>query len=756
MKGALNTLLTLILACSVECILHFSNHSHLSSVFGWGNEPQQAEWLFGLTAKLNATDYFTDYTVCTTTSNRLFHCLKYVNKYFREYARIWGPPPSDPLEPVYPRKSKDCTYTLNHEGSHSNQISAAYKFTIKQSDCALGADIQGGAVFEAFGIDGDVLGSCSVDDLFDNTYNVQCRFLKMDSGKRHGKKDSKSDGCMLLTVVLMYEHYDGLSEVLLDWSHLYPPLRYVLADNLQFCLDSGRGTGAASVSASKDSPKLSTAWPGVPESVTWHTGVWVNKRTSSKSSKGSKISDNSDATVYYQQAFSTPGLLVTNATAWTNFQYEHIPSSATSAYLHKVFANTTAKFPKQDNPAHVTIPRTNSQLPHYLADRYTFEAMVFTGTEEGIRRHLDRPHASNAERVRACRNRGFASALCEESHSAEHTRPADPSTVPADHHQCLTAPATVAASYQEAHYLRNFTSDLFHRFMTNYIPATNTTAARLSMVPVSGPPREELVGKPNMLYHFVGASHMRYNFDAVTEYFLGPQVLEDVPRKHDDLQIVNMRYNFIANARHQSAFLTDLCERLQNDTRSGNYSISSSNHTLIFQTGAWDLSSGSLRRLIKDPNVGLRLLKVFEGMITGALPCGHLKHIVWMTSLPHPVCYDDANTGCAANRSYRLNAAISAGNDFYLRYLLKIIQDAAAAGSSAIRVSVIDTYNIVRPRLIFNEDNEVNCLNHYSCRVSAPASSRYAEGRANVMLHTPGGAAVVKSIINALALDSYF
>jgi hypothetical protein len=69
---------------------------------------------------------------------------------------------------------------------------------------------------------------------------------------------------------------------------------------------------------------------------------------------------------------------------------------------------------------------------------------------------------------------------------------------------------------------------------------------------------------------------------------------------------------------------------------------------------------------------------------------------------------------------------------------------------------VIDTYNIVRPRLIFNEDNEVNCLNHYSCRVSAPASSRYAEGRANVMLHTPGGAAVVKSIINALALDSYF
>jgi hypothetical protein len=749
MKAAWSALLNAVLLQSVVSILHFSNHSSLGAAFGWGNEYAQANRLFGQTPKLNATDYFTDYSVCTSTSNRLFRCLTYVNKYFREFSRIWGPPPHDPDSLSYPRKSRDCAYKLNYDHSISDQFTTIYEFTITQSNCALGSAIQGGAVLEAYGINGDVLGSCSVEDHFDSTYAVQCRFLKVNPNKLHDKRDSKSDGCMLLTVVLMYEHFDGLSEVLLDWSHHYPPLRYVLADNAQFCVSDEIAVDPASHT---DALKRSTEWPEIPESVTWHAGVWLNKHASKSS--------NNDQTLHYQRAFSTPELLATNATAWTNFKYDHLPSSGTSAYLHKVFANTTAKFPKQDGLVNATIPRTNSQLPHYLADRYVFEPIVYTAAgQAGL--SVDRDHhAPRAEKVRACKRRGFDSALCERNLAVVHAQGNDSSAAAVtEQHHSRSSPALVTASMDEVQYLRNFTSGLFHGFMTTYIAATNTTAAKLILVPVSLPPMtvKELAGQANMLYHFVGASHMRYNFDAVTEYFLGQKVLENVPRKHDSLQIVNMRYNFIANAQHQSAFLTELCGRLQDDTLSSNYSVRSSNHTLIFQTGAWDLSSGSLRRFLKDPNVGLRLLKVFEGIFTGTLPCGNLKHIVWLTSLPHPVCYDDANVQCEGNRSYRLNAAIAAGNDFYLRYLLRVIREATAAGlTSAPRVSVIDTFSIIRPRLIFNEDNEVNCLNHYSCRVSAPASSRYAEGHANVMLHTPGGAAVVKSIINALALDSYF
>jgi hypothetical protein len=273
-----------------------------------------------------------------------------------------------------------------------------------------------------------------------------------------------------------------------------------------------------------------------------------------------------------------------------------------------------------------------------------------------------------------------------------------------------------------------------------------------SLAPADPTPQRSTLHRRNVAYHFVGSSHMRYMFDAVSEYVFGLEVLRDVPRKHDLLVLGNLDYNFVEYARGLSEHLAWQCAILQNQTSSADPIIRDRRHALILQTGAWDLSISAVRRILLDPVAGKHLMDVVEGIMTRSLRCGRLEQIVWLTATPHQVCSDDKVIDCNARRSFRFNSAIAALNTFYREHLFRIAEDERSRRPGHPRLAIVDSFNIIRPRLAFNEDSEVACLNHYTCRSNSPIHRTYGDRYDSILVQTPGGTAAVKSVLNALSI----
>lgn len=591
---------------------------------------------------------------------------------------------------------------------------------------------------------------------------------------------------------------------MLDWSHLYPPTRRIISDNVQYC---------AETRIYPNPIKSNNKVTNLPASVTWYSGVWERRERKSgipapQTTKTNKV----DITVESVNATRAFHLLPFHSTAQANFFYEYVPASLTATYVHNLWSNTTAMLPIQRNSSHVTIPRTVLMPPSALAEQYVFTPIMYTAETDAIRMRLKQPPQKEIFSTELCLHKNYDAALCNNLRAMYSTkRPSSNSRKS----KKSTATAVHNMMIDDFYILRNFTCDLFHTSMSNRTVINGTSAVRIVshhrpagniLLPTSASSSQRLraisdrqqryknspvqqehqeqpeseqeqSAVPNMMYHFIGASHMRYNFDAVSEYHYGTQVLDNVPRKHDALQITNMRYNFIANARHQSGFLTQLCSQLEQDRKSANFSVRSSNHTFIFQTGAWDLAA-PLRRAMQDSGSAPQLLDVFRRIFTGTMPCGRLRHVLWLTSVPHPLCYNDKNVECDGSRSYRTNTAIAALNQFYLDGLFDIVNTlpshkagdggsggagggvASSAGSGVgaaarIILSVIDAFGIIKPRLMFSENNEINCLNHFTCRVSFLLPEQlYGETATSALLQTPGGAALVKSILLALSLSN--
>ena len=152
---------------------------------------------------------------------------------------------------------------------------------------------------------------------------------------------------------------------------------------------------------------------------------------------------------------------------------------------------------------------------------------------------------------------------------------------------------------------------------------------------------------------------------------------------------------------------------------------------------SWDLTYLSLRRVIRSP-VGIlnQLIKVVGQIINGTIPCGGLKHFVWLTAVPHPPCYTDSI--CLEKRGFRNNYNFAAYNEILIHQLLLL------PTVSHIKFTIIDSYNIVNQRLIFNEQFEAICGQHFLCRVLE------SNGNISVVI-TPGGDAVVETLLIALS-----
>ena len=233
-------------------------------------------------------------------------------------------------------------------------------------------------------------------------------------------------------------------------------------------------------------------------------------------------------------------------------------------------------------------------------------------------------------------------------------------------------------------------------------------------------------------FQFLGASHMRFFYDSTLMYVFGDDVLNGQSTHHSDFTMRNFAGHTNVHspdsifADDQSDFLINYCHGLSSDT--------SHNHTFVFQTGAWDLSIYSLRRLVRSTNSAQRLTNTVKSILEGTLACPNLKHLVWLTAIPHPVCYSDVEIQCNGGRNHRTTDNIAALNTFYMNGFL------SSKIRPGIQLSIVDVYSIIKPRLALNELVDAVGTHYLSRRA----------GSESTLVHTIGADAVLEALLRAL------
>ena len=602
-------------------------HSNFSFSMGYyGNEYYQAVRYFSTssspTSKFNESDYFYDVNSCLFDKKPRL-CSKLVNKWYRDKGRIWKPPQISSVSEYHGLRQLDCQYNIQFLGltNTSQPNSVSYVFEIIQSQCRTTSTVPlGGSTFEIFGVGTGALTACSYFDLSNNKYEVLCRI----PGVR------QDEVCFNLTVILVYEHFDGFSESLHEWSAAYLPLRRLIEDNRQYCATKMQLLSNQSWSA-KSTDAFSYSFVSVVP-FQWFSGYWLAESRPSVVEKKS---------LYHS-------LQKTIETAWS-FRFR---------------TNITVDYQRLPRFSHIqsTIPivAASSALSNSVAQKFVFHPYVI------------KQHTSSSNPVHLS-------------------------------HDWLTIPETPSSSLQDRVIL------------------------------------------------FIGASHMRYNFDLLIQHFFNGSYLKNVNRKHDHLIVSNWRFDFIGNAKDMSQFLLrNVCS--QHFVKDFKYKTEREvKYSIVLQTGAWDLSVAPLRNLINNPvyGGGKQLSDVLGSILSKATTCPGLEQILWLTSVPYPMCYNPHEADCGKHRNYRTNSAIAAANEFFLQALLK-----KSSPTSWVNFSIIDAYSIIKPRLLLNEDSEVLCLSHYICRVYESSYSvmgkESIDGSGVITLLTQAGVAVVQSIIQAL------
>jgi len=272
----------------------------------------------------------------------------------------------------------------------------------------------------------------------------------------------------------------------------------------------------------------------------------------------------------------------------------------------------------------------------------------------------------------------------------------------------------------------------------------------------------------NMTYIFIGSSHMRYLFDSVVEFVYDTDAIKSFDRHHTHASFANMRHYLSQTTEELSHHIKQLCG-LPHEF-DPNYEkweilpeVKNTTFTLIIQTGAWDLGMHELRHMIRYDKRGPLLVKTLRGILTRDIPCDLLKHVVFVTSVPHPLCFDDGDDDgkksskyerCVTHRGHRVSGQISASIQYFIKSILSFQNEIQ------IKLSIIDAYSIIMPRILLNDDNEVACLNHFICRVSSSYNINKVQdfglspSTVSVAIvktiFSPGGSAILRSILAAI------
>ncbi len=232
-----------------------------------------------------------------------------------------------------------------------------------------------------------------------------------------------------------------------------------------------------------------------------------------------------------------------------------------------------------------------------------------------------------------------------------------------------------------------------------------------------------------MQFYFIGSSHMRYNFDALLTLlydFLGDVLTGHPERKYEEMKVDNFEFRAAVAAVEVTRILEAQCSLLRKAPQ---------NKTIIIQTGTHDLARASPHVTISAKYQGPALVGTLERIFNGSTECPGLSKIVWMTIVPYPLCTDDTVDGpadCKGTAGFRNNPSIAAVNQFYLNNLMRV------SANSHIKLSVVDAYAIIKPRLLLSEDAEAVCKNHFLCRLDSLS-----------ILTTKGGMATLLEMVKA-------
>jgi hypothetical protein len=226
---------------------------------------------------------------------------------------------------------------------------------------------------------------------------------------------------------------------------------------------------------------------------------------------------------------------------------------------------------------------------------------------------------------------------------------------------------------------------------------------------------------------FLGASHCRYLFMGTLHMIFGSQAIVNMQRKANVATFANYYFEF---SQHADVLVTRTKEICQHK----NFQEG----TLVLSTGDWDLITG-ISRVLRVPRFAPALIAYLQDLLENKFPCPNVHHVVFVTGMPYPVCTDNNNVTCATERRYRTNSAIAALNDYYLQGLIRVKVHPSK------KLSIVDAFSIVAPRMLMNGNFDVSCGNHFNCAVGDE------HGAETQMIYGPSGTAVLQAVLHALS-----
>eukprot|EP01041_Mallomonas_annulata_P008943 gene8943-18502_t len=704
-----------ILQCSKKISPTIAPYSELDD---GGDVSSSNIYMHESNSRFDETNYIIRSMYCNLLSQEhTIKCLSKWNKITGSISRLWLPKLYNNKK--FRRDPSDCQYDWIYDGWDHSTNFILYSFTVHQHSCHTNVSLLGGSSFDIFAYSTLSTVGCTYTDTRNNIYQVQCQLpclshkcieeLQLHTDRRNNDNGNGND-CVHVTALLSHEHYDSFAEISLMTEE--PQLRVVLQDNQTYCMATSASTKSTKTKTStlreiesgnhqqQLQPRLVhtsplPSWGSLlPPGVPVYSGIWVTN---------DMFNIHKQPQQHQQQHRSTQVGHVTKNHYTTNGNNNNqmeilIIDPSVSVYTLKRSENLTA----------YDLHKTQSRLVSYTLDSDIFLSNI-TRTPPLISM--------------------------------------TPSSVLSDRYNFLPL----------VHFKTDNINDININSEQNYNSSHNNNNSNNNIISHilngfnNSMSNDTTIKKRRFL--FIGSSHMRYNFDGVIDFLFGSDVIRNIPRKHIDLIVRKLfRYDWTVLSSHLSDNLKNFCQ-LNISSDDG----TDTTQTVFVQTGHWDLRYNGLRYITHNhtESPGYKLLQLFDDIFTGTLPCPSISHIVWMTTVPHPMCFshkDDSE--CHQSRGQRYNANIRALNEFFLKGILSSYANATSTSTSSttstftttdnkeanhIRLSVIDAYSIIYPRIIYDENNEIINLNHYSSRNDGQRP-----------MYTPGGAAVLQSMLSVI------
>jgi hypothetical protein len=662
--------------------------------------------------------YHADLNSCGWPMSVFTQCRDRVTRQHIPAATLWTPKrlsDNDPAmenEPRNRRHLPDCEYAFTLSGAavvttelkkptdiFNLMTFVDFTFHVTQTCPRHSTDALGGTTFDMFAYTNQTIATCQTKDNFDNTYEIVCRAPVISFPYSDQPIQAGLPTCLHFTAVLEHEHYDTYSIVLNVSSGSYGNVRQVLVDNVTFC--------------SELSQQVNDIHGGTPSS-----GITMTTTTTTRTHFNSKIVETTSTSL---EGFSET--VDTNTFAAATFDYPSGNQGASPIHMYSGIWTV-------QEPASITEDEKNCS--DFLQ---RFHSMCFQSTparniassaglspEAGNQRlpayayslincfssHVD--YMSLWSLQDTCFNKTFDYLFGY--NPVEYFPPDDDAPI-------VTKSMTLSYQFSFKPYLQRIYNDVSK---TTWAVTRYHSTHRL----VYDDPAE---------YMFIGTSHMRYTFLSLLEYLFGRHTVQNYARKmeyceyqHDE-RANRMTLRVVPFADDQLSYIKGFCGNLQQAAKKG---------VLTLAPGGWELNAG-ISKILRDPNYGPALFTFLKNILEGTESCPGIKHIIIITPVPYPMCSSDKNWYCVSHRLLRTNPAFGAMREYFLERLLNV------SVIPSKKLSIVDSFSIIYPRVILNENFNVICENHYSCAVNEYLSPQLVE-----MAHGPPGMAVVQSLINAL------